>query len=145
VTYCKEPFQGGEGGLKYLSRYVYRTAITNNRILGLENGKVCIKWHDYRDKKDKVMRLDVFEFIRRFLLHILPSGFCRVRYYGILASRNLKTKLARCMELLKKRIEKIEPLPWRELLYMLTGIDVNICPQCKKGRMMSFPLNHSPP
>jgi len=146
VTYCKEPFQGGEGGLKYLSQYVYRTAITNNRILDLKDGKVCFSWHDYRDGKDKVMQLDVFEFIRRFLLHILPSGFCRIRYYGILASRNLKTKLARCMALLNKRsVEKKELLTWRELFYTLTGIDLCICPKCKTGRMISIPLNHSPP
>jgi len=145
VTYCKKPFNGGEGGLKYLSKYVYRTAITNHRILDFKDGKVRFKWHDYRDGKDKIMKLDVFEFIRRFLLHILPSGFCRIRYYGILASRNLKTKLARCMELFNRRIVQTEPLPWRELLYTLTGIDLCVCPKCRKGRMISMPLNHSPP
>ena len=146
VTYCKEPFQGGEGGLKYLSKYVYRTAITNRRILDLRDGKVRFRWHDYRDGKDKVMTLEVFEFIRRFLLHILPSGFCRIRYYGILASRNLKTKLARCMKLLNKKVKQTaDKLDWRELFYMLTGSDLTICPKCKQGRMISIPLNHSPP
>jgi len=91
------------------------------------------------------MKPDLFEFIRRFLLHILPSGFCRIRYYGILASRNLKTKLARCMEILNRKLEKTEPLPWRELFYVLTGIDLCVCPKCRKGRMISMPLNHSPP
>ena len=146
VTYCKEPFHGGEGGLRYLGKYVYRTAITNSRILDLKNGEVCFKWHDYRDGKDKMMQLDVSEFIRRFLMHVLPSGFCRIRYYGILSSRNIKTKLARCMKLLNRKPSEVsDRLNWRELFFTLTGIDLHLCPKCNLGRMISMPLNHSPP
>jgi predicted Zn-ribbon and HTH transcriptional regulator len=145
VSYCREPFQGGEGGLKYLGKYIHKSAISSSRILGLKDGKVRFRWHDYRDGKSKEMVLDVFEFIRRFLLHILPPHFCRIRYYGILSSRNIKTKLARCMKLLNRRIKSSESLNWQALFYMLTGIDVSLCPRCKKGRMISMPLSHSPP
>lgn len=146
VTYCKEPFAGGEGGLKYLAKYVHKAAISNSRIIKIENGEVWFKWRDYRDGKEKVMHLSITEFIRRLLLHILPPHFCRIRYYGILSSRNIKTKLVRCMVLLnRKRTAKKETLHWQELLYKLTGIDINICPKCKTGRMIHMPLNHSPP
>ena len=146
VTYCKEPFHGGEGGLTYLSKYVHRTAIANRRILCVKDGKVYFRWHDYRDGKDKVMALSVAEFIRRFLLHILPLGLCRIRYYGILSSRNLKTKLVRVMVLLNRKPEtKQKTETWQQLLYKLIGIDLSICPRCKKGQMVSHPLSHSPP
>ncbi|MCK4817226.1 transposase, partial [bacterium] len=146
VTYCKQPFSGAESVLEYLGRYIYRVAISNKRLIKLENGKVIFKWRDYRDGKEKVMSLDAFEFIRRYLLHVLPTGFFKVRYYGILASRNLKTKLKRCKTLLKVRLSKsAEKLNWKELFFQITGIDLSLCPKCKVGRMIRLPLNHSPP
>ena len=146
ITYCKQPFSGAESVLEYLGRYIYRVAISNKRLIKLENGKVVFKWRDYRDGKEKVMSLDAFEFIRRFLLHVLPTGFFKVRYYGILASRNLKTKLKRCKTLLKVRLSKsAEKLNWKELFFQITGIDLSLCPKCKEGRMIRLPLNHSPP
>ena len=146
VTYCKPPFSGAESVLDYLGRYVYRVAISNQRLIKLEDGKVVFKWRDYRDGREKVMRLDAFEFIRRFLLHVLPTGFFKVRYYGILASRNLKTKLKRCKALLKVRLEPpAEKLHWTELFFKITGTDLSLCPKCKEGRMIRLPLNHSPP
>jgi hypothetical protein len=146
ITYCKQPFSGAESVLEYLGRYVYRVAISNKRLIKLEDGKVLFRWHDYRDGKQKVMRLEAFEFIRRFLLHVLPKGFFKVRYYGIQASRNLKTKLKRVKELLKVRLDKaVEKLTWKELFFQLTGRDITLCPICKTGRMIRLPLNHSPP
>ena len=146
VTYCKQPFSGAESVLEYLGRYVYRVAISNNRLIKFEDGKVVFRWRDYRDSREKVMSLDAFEFIRRFLLHVLPTGFFKVRYYGILASRNLKTKLKWCKELLKIRLNKaVEKLTWKELFFQLTGRDLSLCPLCKTGRMVGRPLNHSPP
>lgn len=146
VTYCKQPFSGAESVLEYLGRYIYRVAISNKRLIKLENGRVLFKWRDYRDGKEKVMRLDAFEFIRRFLLHVLPKGFFKVRYYGILASRNLKTKLKRCKTLLKVRLSKsAEKLNWKELFFRITGTDLSLCPKCKVGQMIRLPLNYSPP
>jgi len=145
-TYCKQPFSGAESVLEYLGRYIYRVAISNKRLIKLENGRVIFKWRDYRDGKEKVMSLDVFEFIRRFLLHVLPQGFFKVRYYGILANRNLKTKLKRCKTLLKVRLSKSsEKLNWKELFFQITGTDLSLCPKCREGRMIILPLNHSPP
>jgi len=146
VVYCKEPFSGADSVLEYLGRYVYRVAISNRRLLKMENGRVVFTWRDYRDGKKKVMSLDVFEFIRRFLLHVLPEGFFKIRYYGILASRNLKTKLKKCKEILQVRMTRtMEKIGWVELFFKLTGIDLMVCPQCKTGRMVRLPLNHSPP
>ncbi|MBN2287108.1 MAG: IS91 family transposase [Tissierellales bacterium] len=146
VVYCKEPFSGAESVLEYLGRYVYRVAISNRRLVKMENDRVVFTWRDYRDDKKKVMSLDAFEFIRRFLLHVLPEGFFKIRYYGILASRNLKTKLKKCKEILQVRMTRtIEKIGWVELFFKLTGIDLTVCPQCKTGRMVRLPLNHSPP
>jgi uncharacterized protein (UPF0212 family) len=146
VTFCKEPFSGADKVLEYLGRYVYRVAITNRRLLKLEDRRVIFTWRDYRDGKEKIMSLEVFEFIRRFLLHVLPEGFSRIRYYGILASRNLSTKLKQCKELLKVRLNTaIEKLTWKELFFHLTGIDLLRCPECGEGRMMVVRLIHSPP
>ena len=146
VTYCKQPFSGAESVLEYLGRYVYRVAISNRRLIKLEDDKVVFKWRDYRDSQEKVMRLEAFEFIRRFLLHVLPTGFFKVRYYGILASRNLKTKLKRVKKILKVRLDQTERnLSWKELFCKLTGRDLTLCPLCGTGRMIRLPLNHSPP
>ena len=146
VTYCKEPYSGAEKVLEYLGRYTYRVAISNRRLLKLEDDRVTFKWHDYRDGKEKVMSLNAFEFIRRFLLHILPKGFFKIRYYGILASRNLGTKLKRCKEILGVRTNTLlEKINWMKLLYKMTGIDLLRCPVCKTGQMIRRPLNHSPP
>jgi hypothetical protein len=86
VTYCKTPFGGPEQVLKYLARYTHRVAISNRRLLKLEDGKVYFKWRDYRDGKDKVMQVTALEFIRRFLLHVLPKRFYKIRYYGLRAA-----------------------------------------------------------
>jgi len=146
VTYCKEPFSGAENVLEYLGRYVYRVAITNRRLIKLEDRRVIFTWRDYRDGKEKIMSLEVFEFIRRFLLHILPKGFSKIRYYGILASRNLSTKLKQCKKLLKVRLSTVtEKLNWKELLFHLTGTDLSCCPECGEGRMVVVRLSHSPP
>lgn len=140
-TYCKEPFGGPEHVLKYLGGYTHRVAISNNRIIKLENDKVTFRWRDYNDNnKNKTMSLDAFEFIRRFLLHILPSGFVKIRYYGILSSRNRKTKLKKCKDILgvtvNKEITTSQPESWEDLLFKLNGIDPRICPRCKKGHMV---------
>lgn len=101
VVYAKPPFGGPQQVLAYLGRYTHRVAIANSRLLSLSDGKVCFTWKDYRhDSKTKVMTLDADEFIRRFLLHILPNGFHRIRYYGFLANGGRGDNVALCRGLL---------------------------------------------
>ncbi|MGB4659509.1 MAG: transposase, partial [Mobilitalea sp.] len=93
-SYVKRPFDNADAIIEYLARYTHRVAITNSRIIKVENEKVFFKYKDYRDNsKLKEMSLEAVEFIRRFLMHILPTKFIKVRYYGICANRNKKTKL----------------------------------------------------
>jgi hypothetical protein len=101
VVYAKPPFGGPERVLKYLSRYTHRSAIANHRIVAIEDGVVCFRWRDYAHQNQvKVMALPAVEFLRRFLLHVVPSGFKRIRHFGLLANRHRTAKLARCRILL---------------------------------------------
>ncbi len=101
VVYAKPPFGGPEQVLAYLGRYTHRVAISNSRLVSLADGRVGFRWKDYRHHdKTKVMSLDAFEFIRRFLLHTLPDGFHRIRHYGFLANGHRGDKLALCRRLL---------------------------------------------
>ena len=137
VIYAKRPFAGPEQVIRYLGRYTHRVAISNQRIISMEDGRVTFRYKDYADHdRPKRMTLDVNEFIRRFLLHILPSGFMRLRHYGILANRYSKKKLARCRELLHQPeppLRKKESAP--ELLMRVAGFDVTLCPICKAGHL----------
>jgi Putative transposase/Transposase zinc-binding domain len=142
-VYAKEPFNGAEGGLEYLGRYVSKTAIGNERILSYDNQQVTFKWRDYADEsKEKVMVLDAHEFIRRYLQHVLPNGFMRIRAFGFLANA-CKTKN---IELIRSQLipsqkdndskqEKKSKEPIDELMMRLTGIDINLCQHCKIGRL----------
>jgi hypothetical protein len=103
VVYAKETFAGPEQLLAYLARYIHRVAITNSRLLDVDETHVSFRWKDYRKgggHKNKVMRIAIAEFIRRFLLHILPNGFHRIRQYGLLANGHRADKLALCRSLL---------------------------------------------
>lgn len=140
VVYCKAPFKSPEFVLEYLGRYTHRVAIANNRIVNVENGFVTFKWRDYKDgNKQKFMTLKAEEFIRRFLLHILPYKFVKIRHYGILSNRNRNTKLKKCKKLLgiysERNTEFIKKISSSELLLKLTGIDINICSHCNNGKM----------
>lgn len=154
VTYCKEPFAGAEDVLRYLGNYTHRVAITNRRIVKFEDGKVSFRWRDYRDdNKQKVMTLDAFEFIRRFLLHILPPRFFKIRHYGLFANCKRKRMLRQCRQALavavKPKDESQKARSWQDVLFDLTGEDITLCPSCGKGRMIAIeeinPCNHSPP
>jgi len=137
VVYAKPPFAGPDSVLAYLGAYTHRIAISNHRILSLEQGRVAFRYRDYADgRKQKVMHLDVDEFIRRFLLHVLPMGFVRIRHYGLLANRNRRQKIARCRELLSA-VEPEESVKETvsEKLLRLTGVDIGSCPSCHEGRM----------
>ena len=121
--------------IQYLGRYTPRVALANHRIITVEDDRVTFWYKDYGDKsKRKSMALHAFEFIRRFLLHILPDGFVKIRYFGLLANRTRKENLATCRRLLGVTTD--EPLreTWQESLLRITGIDVMVCPVCQ-GRM----------
>ena len=101
VVYAKRPFAGPEQVLDYVGRYTHRVAISNNRLVSMDNGKVRFRWKDYRDdNRQKTMTLSAEEFIRRFLIHVLPDGFHRIRYFGFLSNCHRAQKLALCRELL---------------------------------------------
>ena len=145
VVYCKPPFDGPKGVLRYLGRYTHRIAISNHRVLDNRDGKVSFLWRDYADgNRQKTMTLQADEFIRRFLLHILPERFVRIRHFGLLANRRRKDNIARCSEYLgtgkTATKEKIKPETWPEQLLRLCGIDVTTCPVCQKGRMFRVAL-----
>ena len=137
IVYCKEPFKNAESVIQYLGRYTHRVAISNERIIKIEDNKVRFKWRDYKDNnKMKEMTVTIEEFIRRFLIHILPPRFMKIRYYGILGNRNKKKKLLKCKILTRTKINKKKELPTLELLKKVLGKDFNLCPQCKKGHML---------
>lgn len=102
VVYAKRPFGGPQQVLKYLARYTHRVAIANRRLIDITEGRVRFRWKDYADgNRPKVMSLEAREFLRRFLMHTLPRGFPRIRYYGFLANRCRQEKLKRCRQLLE--------------------------------------------
>jgi hypothetical protein len=145
VVYCKPPFDGVGGVLQYLGRYTHRIAISNNRILDIRDGIVSFLWRDYADgNRQKTMKLKADEFIRRFLLHVLPPGYVRIRHYGLLANRNCKGAITACREILgsketpTKKTDRRET--WQEQLLRICGIDVTACPVCQKGRMFKMEL-----
>jgi len=137
VVYAKPPFAGPESVLAYLGAYTHRIAISNARILSIEHGRVAFRVRDSADaNRQKVMQLDALEFIRRFLLHVLPKGFVRIRHYGLLANRTRKQKIARCRFLLAAPKPEEPPTQTRrQRLLQLTGLDIERCPVCRKGRM----------
>jgi hypothetical protein len=133
VVFVKPPFGGPEQVLKYLARYTHRVAISNSRILSIDDGKVTFLWKDYADgNKKKAMTLNAVEFIRRFLLHILPAGFVRIRQYGFLANRARNEKLALCRALLGAPA-KAAVVDQRE-----KKVNQKRCPICQTGYMIFF-------
>ena len=137
VVYCKEPFKNADSVIQYLGRYTHRVAISNERIVKVGEDEVTFKWRDYKDKnKMKEMTVTIEEFIRRFLIHILPPKFMKIRYYGILGNKNKKKKLLKSKILTRTKIYKKKEFPTLELLKKVLGKDFNLCPQCKKGHML---------
>src|SRR6202165_695801 len=140
-VYAKPPFAGPQQVLDYVGRYTHRVAISNNRLLDMQDGHVRFRWKDYADdNQQKSMTLEAEEFIRRFLLHVLPEGFQRIRYYGFLANRYREHKLARC----RKLLDMPAPEPpaselskdYRDRYEQLTGSSLWECPVCHQGRML---------
>jgi hypothetical protein len=139
VVYAKPPFGAARQVLKYLARYTHRVAISNRRILALTDGRVSFEYTDYaHGRRHRVMSLTAVEFIRRFLMHLLPSGFMHIRYYGLLANRLRQDRLALAKQLLARETtghtstsEAPEPAS-DEAQDTCTGI----CPACKQGRLI---------
>lgn len=146
VVYAKAPFGSPEQVLKYLARYTHRVAISNRRLLSLEQGRVTFSYRDYRKgRRARVMRLEAVEFIRRFLLHVLPKGFVRIRHYGFLANRAYKAKLRLCRRLVAAAesgresaapTEQAEPAEAEPAEAPLPCAAHERCPVCKRGPLV---------
>lgn len=137
VVYIKESFNNSDSVIEYLAKYTHRIAISNHRIISVENGIVSFYYKDYADEnKKKIKSLPVMQFIRRFLLHIVPYKFVRIRYYGILSNSTKRKQVEKCREYFRvKEIKRIKK-EWFEIYQRLTNIDIFECRQCHKGRMM---------
>ena len=138
IAYAKRPFAGPQQVLEYLGRYTHRIAISNNRIKSIDNGTVTFQYRDRsKDNQVREMSLSADEFIRRFLLHVLPSGFMKIRYFGFLSNNNKKQTIP----FLRKLIDPSAKLPEKTketiiaMIFRLTGEDITCCPECKKGKM----------
>jgi Putative transposase/Transposase zinc-binding domain len=145
VVYAKRPFAGPRQVLDYVGRYTHRVAIANNRLIDLTDDQVRFRWKDYRrESRIKTMTLAATEFLRRFLLHVLPSGFQRIRYYGLLGNRHRTEKLATCRALLGMATPKPEPavasgtVDYRDRVEALTGVSLRICRICHEGQMVAL-------
>jgi hypothetical protein len=137
VVYAKAPFAGPEKLLNYLSRYTHKIAISNHRILACDDQFVTFHWRDYSDNnKIKIMQLKPQEFIRRFLSHVLPDGFMRIRGFGFLANSCKAKKVKMIQEQLHYQPKKsIKERSIAERMLELTGQDITLCPLCKKGHL----------
>jgi hypothetical protein len=137
VVSVREPINRPEYVLEYLGRYTHRVALSNQRIVALENGMVTFTYRDRATNRIGQVTISAVEFIRRFLLHALPHGFVRIRNYGFLANRYKTEHLARLRSLIGRLPSMHEPAEHslRDMMLLLTGIDVRVCPYCKKGTM----------
>jgi putative transposase/transposase-like zinc-binding protein len=138
VVYAKPPFGGPAKVLDYLGRYTHRVAISNHRLQELQDGHITFSYKDYKHQhRHKRMTLSADDFLWRFLLHVLPQGFQRIRHYGLLGNRHRAENLARCRELLQVLPPVVPPQhDFRERYRQLTGQDLLQCPQCQKGQMV---------
>jgi hypothetical protein len=143
VVYAKPPFAGPKQVLDYVGRYTHRVAISNNRLLDIEGGKVQFRYKNYRNNAQYfTMTLAADEFIRRFLLHVLPNRFHRIRYYGLLGNRFRQQRLAQCRQLLgmppfdETTQGKVPPKDYRDRYEELTGSSLRECPVCHQGHMI---------
>ena len=135
----KKPFAGPQQVLDYIGRYTHRVAISNHRIVNVENDNVTFTYRDRRNNNTlKTMTLQAKEFIRRFLLHVLPYGFVRIRHFGFLANRYKKENIEKCREMIgyPEQLPETTEKNYQQRMLELTGIDITLCPCCKKGSMV---------
>lgn len=140
-AYAKRPFAGPEQVLEYLGRYTHRVAISNNRLISIDNDQVAFSYRDRKSNNEKkTMTLNADEFIRRFFLHVLPKGFMKIRYFGFLS--NIKKK--KCIPIIRELIEPMAEQPEQvketvqQIMQRVTGIDITCYPKCKKGKMIKI-------
>ena len=138
VVYLKESFRKPDSVIEYLGRYTHRIAVSNHRILAVENDAVTFEWKDYAcGNKKREMTIGAQEFIRRFLLHVVPPRYVRIRYYGIMANRNHSKNRNLCRQFYQMEEEEETPVEsWEAILEKVTGQDPRICPHCHKGRLL---------
>ncbi len=136
VVHVKEPIKKPEYVLEYLGRYTHRVAISNHRIVSLENGRVTFKYKNQQTNQMEPTTIEAVEFIRRFLLHVLPKRFVRIRHYGLLSNRNKKSNISK-IQLMLGQAGTVKALEnsIEQMMAKLTGIDITLCPCCKKGKM----------
>jgi hypothetical protein len=139
VVDIRKPIDKPEYVLDYLGRYTHRVAISNNRILSCDNGKVCFTYKNRGTGQTEQETIDAVEFIRRFLLHVLPKRFMRIRHYGFLSNRNKKRNVQLCRGLLGQSDQLPEAVneSIEQIMLRLTGVDITRCPRCKKGRLIA--------
>jgi hypothetical protein len=146
-VYAKKALGGVNSVLAYLGRYTHRVAISNSRLVCIENAQVTFRFKNYRNReRQEQMTMGCVEFARRFMMHILPAGFCKIRYYGILATANMETKRQQAIALIGKTIliPLLEGLTASEVYRIITGKDPSHCPKCKQGRLVQK-LMEKPP
>ena len=149
VVYAKEPFGGPDQVVEYLGRYTHKTAISNHRLLSVDEKGVRFKYHDYRDNQQKQLTLSGLEFLRRYCQHILPRGFVRIRHYGLLSA----TKRGQLIKLQKNLGVTItlqnKKKDWKQICRDHLSYDPDLCPHCKKGKMITIerfdPVRGPPP
>ena len=138
VVYCEKPFSSANNLIRYLGNYTHRVAISNHRIIDYRDGKVIFSFKDYKSSGlSRNMTLEAGEFIRRFMQHILPCGFYKIRYFGFMAMCNMKLKLQSCFDLIDKVVflPVLEGLTSMEVWQSITGSDSLHCPKCNTGIM----------
>jgi len=138
-VYAKKSLAGPQSVVQYLGKYTHRVAISNSRLVAAKEGKITFRWKDYRNKLQKqLMCLDAEEFIGRFMRHVLPSGFYKIRYYGLLATAN-KSKKQQCFALMDKplAVSLLQNISAKQVLNIVTGKDPDTCPKCKNGKMIA--------
>lgn len=148
IVYAKAPFAGPAQVLEYLGRYTHRVALSNDRLVSVHEGQVRFRWKDYaRGNRVTTMTLPAEEFLRRFLLHVVPDGFVRIRHVGLLANRSRTAKLHRCRQLLGQSPAPPPRAPESvaALMRRLTGVDLTQCPVCHVGRLHVVGLQLSRP
>lgn len=137
-VYSKKSLAGPQAVVQYLGKYTHRVAISNSRLVSNKDGKITFRWKDYRiGQANGLLSLDAQEFIARFMRHVLPGGFYKIRYYGLLAATNGKQRL-RCFALINKPLPLalLQGLTAKQVFKIVTGKDSDACPKCKKGRLM---------
>lgn len=144
IPHIKETFKGAANVIEYLGHYTHRIAISNARILNITPDCITFRMKDYKKNCNTTMTLTPVEFIRRFLMHVLPKGFVRIRHYGILSNRSKKVKLQICRNLVRGSYAKslLEGLSAAEIIKELFNVDVSCCPDCGSHHVKSYRIFH---